>query len=57
MTDSGTLPGKMKNYTAVKSESVRFVRWLFRMDTLKEKQRLDDLHATNVVPWQVWNSE
>ena len=57
MTDSGTLPGQMKNYTAVKSESVRFVRRLFRMDTFKEKRLLDDLQATNVAPWQVWNSE
>jgi hypothetical protein len=47
----------MKNYTPAKAESVRFVRWLLRMDTFKEKQRLDDLHVADVAPWQVWNSE
>jgi glucose-1-phosphate cytidylyltransferase len=26
------------------------------MDTFKEKQHLDDLHASGHAPWQVWNS-
>jgi hypothetical protein len=25
------------------------------MDTFKEKQHLDDLHATGHPPWQVWD--
>lgn len=27
------------------------------MDTFKEKQHLDELHATGRAPWQVWDSE
>lgn len=27
------------------------------MDTFKDKQRLDDLHATGAAPWQVWRDQ